>query len=112
MRHEDSAARRHPILAVVAWRIPATQGGPKMSFQRGALILVALVAFAGCGSGEQMTISLYGEGTGDGDIWITNDEDQAVVGSMDASITMEGRLAADSHVELIATAHPGSHFVS
>ena len=83
-----------------------------MSFQRGALILVGLVAFAGCGSGEQMTISLYGEGTGDGDIWITNDEDQAVVGSMDASITMEGQLAADSHVELSATAHPGSHFVS
>lgn len=83
-----------------------------MAFRRIALILTGLSAFAGCGTGEQVKVSFYGEGTGDGELRVTNDEDQAMVGAMDANSTAEGELAAGSRMEISAVAHAGSRFVS
>lgn len=83
-----------------------------MAFRRIALILTGLLALAGCGTGEQMKVSFYGAGTGDGDLRVTNDEGQAIFGGMDANSTAEGELAADSRMEISAVAHAGSHFVS
>jgi hypothetical protein len=76
-----------------------------------ALFVCALCMGMACNGDEQLVVSIYGEGTGDGEIQITNDEDQAVVGAMDAVSSMEGGLAAGSNVEIRATAHAGSHFV-
>jgi len=78
---------------------------------RKALLVCGLCVGTACCGDDQLVVSLYGEGTGDGDIRITNDEEQAVVGAMDVTSTMEGGLAAGSNVEIRATAHPGSHFV-
>jgi hypothetical protein len=78
---------------------------------RMALLVCGLCIGAACNGDEQLVVSIYGEGTGDGEIRITNDEDQAVIGAMDVTSTMEGGLAAGSNVEIRATAHPGSHFV-
>jgi hypothetical protein len=82
-----------------------------MAFRRIALSLAGLLTFAGCGTGEQVTVSFYGEGTGDGDLRVTNDEGQAMFGGMDANSTAEGELAAGSRMEIRAVAHAGSHFV-
>jgi hypothetical protein len=73
-------------------------------------ILIGFLALTGCGPGEQIEIAFYGEGTGEGDIRVENDEEQVIVGSMDATSTAEGGLAAGSQVTIRATGRVGSVF--
>jgi hypothetical protein len=78
---------------------------------RAALPIAFCIGLTACAA-EEFTVAMYGEGTGDGEIRIENDEGQVVVGGMDATSTAEGALAAGSQIVIHATPHAGSHFTS
>src|SRR5690349_13808580 len=81
-----------------------------MQIQRIAFLVAIASTLAACGPGDQVNVAFYGEGTGSGELRVTNDADQGIVGSLDATSTAEGLLAADSEVRIDVVPSPGSHF--
>lgn len=78
---------------------------------RAASLVLVFCGLAACtDETDGVTFGLYAEGTGQGDIRIENDEGQVILGSMDATSTMEGQLAKSSQVSMTATPRAGSVF--
>src|SRR5262249_37950120 len=83
-----------------------------MRFPTMALIAAGPFALAACGGGEQVEVAFYGEGAGQGGLRGPNHPGQEIIRGMAGENTMQGQVAAGSHVEIRAAAAPGSRFVS